>query len=542
MEYTSDFLVIGSGIAGLSFALKVAGYGTVALVTKREISETATSLAQGGIASAISAEDSFAAHFQDTMKAGVFLSNENVVRMVVESGPKAVEDLVRWGVQFTRRPDDSFDLTREGGHSKRRVLHALDITGQEIERALVAAVQNHPNITIYEHHIAVDLITEAKATRKNLPRDRCLGAYVLDIRKKRVSTFGARITVLATGGAGKVYLYTCNPDVATGDGVAMAYRAGATIADMEFMQFHPTTLFHPHAKPFLISEAVRGEGAILRNREGRAFMEDYHERKDLAPRDIVARAIDNEMKTSGDDCVFLDITHKGSDFIKEHFPNIYQTCLSYGIDMTCEMIPVVPAAHFLCGGIKVDIWSETDIRNLFAIGETAWTGLHGANRLASNALLEGIVFSDQAARKALERLPDALDPTPFIRSWDFGNARNSDEDVVVAHNWHEVRLSMWNYVGIVRTDKRLYRALRRIHLIQEEILEYYWNYYPTSDLLELRNITTVAELIIRCALARRESRGLHYTIDYPKRDDLHWKKDTFIRKNPKTGEPEVGYS
>ena len=413
MEYTSDFLVIGSGIAGLSFALKVAGYGSVALVTKREITETTTNLAQGGIASVYSSEDSFAAHFQDTMKAGVFLSHENVVRMVVESGPKAVEDLVKWGVRFTKRADDSFDLTREGGHSKRRVLHASDITGREIERALVEAVRNHPSITVYEHHIAVDLITEAKATRKALDRDRCLGAYVLDIGKNRVSTFGARITVLATGGAGKVYLYTCNSDVATGDGIAMAYRAGATIADMEFMQFHPTTLFHPHAKPFLISEALRGEGAILRNLEGRAFMEDYHERKDLAPRDIVARAIDNELKTSGLDCVFLDITHKSHDFIREHFPNIYQTCLSYGIDMTCEMIPVVPAAHYLCGGIKVDIWGETDIRNLFAIGETAWTGLHGANRLASNALLEGIVFSEQAARKALERLPDAQESDPI---------------------------------------------------------------------------------------------------------------------------------
>ena len=542
MEYTADFLVIGSGIAGLSFALKVAGYGKVALVTKREISETATSLAQGGIASVISSEDSFAAHFQDTMKAGVFLSHDDVVRMVVESGPKAVEDLVKWGVRFTRRADDSFDLTREGGHSKRRVVHAWDITGKEIERALVEAVQNHPDIDVYEHHIAVDLITESKATGKTLERDRCLGAYILDIRSNQVLTFGARITTLATGGAGKVYLYTCNPDVATGDGIAMAYRAGATIADMEFMQFHPTTLFHPHAKSFLISEAVRGEGAVLRDKNGRAFMEDYHERKDLAPRDIVARAIDNEMKTSGEDCVFLDITHKGPDFIKERFPNIYQTCLSYGIDMTCEMIPVVPAAHYLCGGIRVDLWGETDILNLFAIGETSWTGLHGANRLASNGLLEGIVFSDQAACKALERLPETWDPTPFIRSWDFGSARNSDEDVVVAHNWHEVRLSMWNYVGIVRTNKRLNRALRRIHLIQQEIHEYYWNYLPTSDLIELRNITTVAELIIRCALTRRESRGLHYTIDYPKRDDLHWKKDTLIKKNRVTGEPEIGYS
>jgi L-aspartate oxidase len=542
MEFTFDFLVIGSGIAGLSFALKVAGYGSVALVTKRGIADNATNLAQGGIASVISSEDSFAAHFQDTMKAGAYLAHEDVVRMVVESGPQAVQDLVEWGVRFTRRADDSFDLTREGGHSKRRVLHAHDITGREIERALIETVTSHPAISVFENHIAVDLITEAKATRKRLARDCCLGAYVLDIQKKRVSTFGARVTTLATGGAGKVYLYTCNPDVSTGDGIAMAYRAGATIADMEFMQFHPTTLFHPHAKSFLISEAVRGEGAVLRDRAGRAFMEDYHERKDLAPRDIVARAIDNEMKTSGEDCVLLDITHKNPGFIIEHFPNIYRTCLSYGIDMTREMIPVVPAAHYLCGGIKVDNWSETDIRHLFAIGETSWTGLHGANRLASNSLLEGVVFSDRAAKKALESFSETRGPLPPIPSWDFGNARDSDEEVVVAQNWDEVRLFMWNYVGIVRSNKRLQRALSRIHLIQEEILEYYWNFYPTSDLLELRNITTVAELIVLCGLGRHESRGLHYNIDYPKRNDLYWKKDSFIRKKLKTGEPKIEHS
>jgi L-aspartate oxidase len=530
MKITSDFLVIGSGIAGLSYALKVAEHGTVAVITKREISETATNLAQGGIASVISADDSFEAHVRDTMVAGAFLSQEDVVQLVVESGPQAIKDLINWGVQFTKNGDDTYDLTREGGHSQRRILHAQDITGREIERALVEAVRKHPNIAVYEHHIAVDLITEAKVTHRRLKPNRCLGAYVLDIHGNEVVTFGARITVLATGGAGKVYLYTCNPDVATGDGVAMAYRAGATIANMEFMQFHPTTLYHPHAKSFLISEAVRGEGAILRRRDGTAFMEQYHELKDLAPRDIVARAIDHEMKVHGDDCVFLDITHRGADYIRERFPNIYETCLSYDIDMTSEPIPVVPAAHYLCGGIRVDVWGESDVRNLFAIGEASCTGLHGANRLASNSLLEGVVFADRSARRSLERLAEPLPPFPAIQPWDSGSATDSDEEVVVAHNWHEIRLCMWNYVGIVRSNKRLVRALRRIQMIQEEITDYYWDFYITSDLIELRNIATVAELIIRCALERRESRGLHYTIDYPETDDVHWKRDTIVQK------------
>ena len=530
MKITSDFLVIGSGIAGLSYALKVANQGTVGIVTKREISETATSLAQGGIASVISAEDSFDSHIRDTMVAGAFLSHEDVVRLVVESGPQALLDLIDWGVQFTKIADDTYDLTREGGHSERRILHAKDLTGQEIERALVAAVRNHPNITVYEQHISIDLITEAKVTHRRLRPNRCLGAYVLDIRNREVIAFGARITVLATGGAGKVYLYTCNPDVATGDGVAMAYRAGATIANMEFMQFHPTTLYHPLAKSFLISEAVRGEGAILRRRDGTAFMERYHELKDLAPRDIVARAIDNEMKVHGDDSVFLDITHRGADYIRERFPNIYETCLSFGIDMTREPIPVVPAAHYLCGGVQVDACGESDIRNLFAIGETSCTGLHGANRLASNSLLEGVVFADLAAKCSLQRLTEPPAAFPPIQPWDSGSATNSDEEVVVAHNWHEIRLCMWNYVGIVRSNKRLVRALRRVQMIQEEITDYYWDFYITSDMIELRNIATVAELIVRCALERGESRGLHYNIDFPQTDDVHWKRDTLIRK------------
>lgn len=530
MNIITDFLVIGSGIAGLSYALKVADHGKVAIITKRGRSETATNLAQGGIASVISLDDSFAEHVRDTMVAGAFLSDQEIVQMVVESGPQAINDLIAWGVQFSKNADNSYDLTKEGGHSQRRILHAKDMTGQEIERALVEAISSHPNISVYEDHIAIDLITEKKVTGRQTGEDRCLGAYVLDIQQNRVITFGAPITVLATGGAGKVYLYTCNPDVATGDGVAMAYRAGATIANMEFMQFHPTTLFHPHAKSFLISEAVRGEGAILKRRDGTAFMADYHHLQDLAPRDIVARAIDHEMKVHGDDCVFLDITHKGAEYIKDRFPNIYSNCLSFGIDITREWIPVVPAAHYLCGGILIDADGESDLPNLFGIGEVSCSGLHGANRLASNSLLEGVVFADRAAQKSLQRISQRPDNFPAIPAWDSGKATDSDEEVVVAHNWHEIRLCMWNYVGIVRSNKRLVRALRRLQMIQEEIADYYWDFYVTSDLIELRNIATVAELIIRSALARKESRGLHYTIDYPETDNANWQINSTIRK------------
>jgi len=529
MQISSDFLILGSGIAGLSFALKAADHGSVAIVTKREVTESATNYAQGGIASVFSQEDTFDAHVDDTLVAGAGICHEDVVRMVVEEGPQTIKSLIDWGVKFTTS-GDSYDLTREGGHSQRRILHSDDVTGREIERALVAAASSHPNITIYEQHIAIDLITEAKITHKRLKPNRCLGAYVLSIADDKVRTFTAKITLLATGGAGKVYLYTCNPDVSTGDGVAMAYRAGADIANMEFMQFHPTTLYHPTAKSFLISEAVRGEGAILRRRDGTAFMEKYHHLKDLAPRDIVARAIDNEMKTYGDDCAYLDITHKDPDYVRTRFPNIYQTCLEYGLDMTKEPLPVVPAAHYLCGGVAVDGNAETNIRHLYAIGEVAFTGLHGANRLASNSLLEAAVYAGRAYKHAVRELSIGNFELPNVPEWDSGTATNSDEMVVVSQNWDEIRRFMWNYVGIVRSTKRLERALRRIRLIQEEIEDYYWDFNVTSDLVELRNIATVAELIVLCARQRTESRGLHYNIDYPERDDAHWKKDTYVRK------------
>jgi len=527
-----DFLVLGSGIAGLSFALQAAPHGRVAIVTKKHRAESNTNYAQGGIASVTSKEDSFELHVRDTLEAGAGLCKETVVRAIVEEGPARIRELIALGMKFTERDLPSrpggreLDLGREGGHSKRRILHAKDVTGQEIERALLAAVAAQPNIEIFENHLAIDLITSQKLGY--VGENRCLGAYVFDKKSAQVRTFQAPVTLLATGGCGKVYVYTTNPDIATGDGVAMAYRAGATIANMEFVQFHPTCLYHPHAKSFLISEAVRGEGGVLKSLDGREFMDGQHLLKSLAPRDIVARAIDSEMKKTGADHVLLDITHRPAQFILDRFPNIHQTCLSLGIDITRNPIPVVPAAHYQCGGVVTNLDGQTDIAGLYAVGETACTGLHGANRLASNSLLEALVCAHRAAaRMRAEPLP----PADFrVPPWQPGNATNADELVVVSHNWDEIRRLMWDYVGIVRTNKRLQRAAKRIANLQEEIHEYYWNFIVTSDLLELRNIATVAELIVRCALMRPESRGLNYNLDYPQPNPEWAQRDSLVHR------------
>jgi L-aspartate oxidase len=512
-----DFLVLGSGIAGLSFALRVAEHGTVTLVTKKGSAESATNYAQGGIAAVVSPQDSFDEHIRDTLGAGAGLCREEVVRFVVEHGPEAIESLTRLGVRFDRSARETgYDLGREGGHSQRRVLHAADFTGKEIERVLVEGVEQHPNIQLLTDQLAVDLVTTRKL---GLPGpSRVAGAYVLDAETGEVHTWRAPIVLLATGGCGKVYLYTSNPDIASGDGIAMAYRAGASIANMEFIQFHPTCLYHPEARSFLISEAVRGEGAVLRTRGGEAFMRKYDERGELAPRDIVARAIDFELKRSGDDCVYLDCTRIDPTFVRERFPNIHQRCLEYGFDMTKQPIPVVPAAHYCCGGVTTDLRGETDIENLFAAGEVTCTGLHGANRLASNSLLEGVVFARAAAEEAVLRLGRGLEPPPEVPAWDPGTAEDPSEMVLVTAKWDEIRRLMWNYVGIVRSNKRLDRAHRRIRMIHDEIREYYWNFKLTPDLVELRNLATVAELIIRSGMARKESRGLHYNLDYAEVD------------------------
>ena len=548
----TDFLVIGSGIAGLSFALQVAKHGTVTIVTKKDQAESNTNYAQGGIAAVMSAMDSVEKHIQDTLACGYGLCHEKVVRLVASHGPAQIKQLVDWGVQFSKKEGAEFDLTREGGHSERRVLHFRDTTGAEIERALLESIKREPNIRMLEHHFAIDLLTNRKlVTSGKLAKSsdplRCYGAYCLDERSGNVKTISARITLLATGGAGKVYLYTSNPDIATGDGMAMAHRAGAQMANLEFVQFHPTCLFHPEAKSFLISEAVRGEGGILKLQSGEPFMEKYHFMKDLAPRDVVARAIDTELKRSGRDYVLLDLTHKPASFIKERFPAIYEKCLRYGIDITTRPIPVVPAAHYFCGGVIADLDGKTSLQGLYAAGEVACTGLHGANRLASNSLLEAVVFSDRAAQAAIREIPphppfskggtQMVDLPPFEKGglggfpsfpdWNPGTATDSDENVVITQNWDEIRRTMWNYVGIVRSDKRLRRARRRLDLLMDEINQYYWNFRVTPDLLELRNIATVADMIIQCALLRKESRGLHYNIDHPETRD-EFRRDTII--------------
>ena len=534
MEIATDFLVIGSGIAGLCFAIKAADLGTVAIVTKKEKSESSTNYAQGGIAAVADKTDRFAYHINDTLTCGAGLCKEDVVKFVVTEGPERIKELEEWGVEFARTENNDstiYDLGQEGGHSRRRVLHAKDLTGREIERALQEKLSRKKNIRVYENHIAIDLILQSVLYKQKKSRgDKCLGAYVLDINNNEIYTFRAKFTILATGGAGKVYLITSNPDIATGDGIAMAYRAGAQIANMEFIQFHPTCLFHPEAKSFLISETVRGEGGILKLKNGKTFMEKYHPMNDLAPRDIVAKVIDAELKKSGDECVLLDITHRGRDFLINRFPNIYEKCLELGIDITEDQIPVVPAAHYLCGGALVNHFGETNIERLFACGEVSCTGLHGANRLASNSLLEAVVFAHRLFVKIAGQFSKTRDDPITIPFWDPGGATQSDESIVVSHNWDEIRRCMWNYVGIVRSDKRLERAERRIDLISREIDEYYKNFIITRDLVELRNITTVAKLIVQCARMRKESRGLHYNIDYPERDDRNWQKDTVITK------------
>jgi len=523
---TFDVLIIGSGAAGLSLALRLPETLQIAVIAKKALNEGNTYYAQGGISAVLDKHDSIDSHVADTLNAGAGLCDEAAVRQVVEKGPENIQWLLDQGVIFTRDdpPSSGYHLTREGGHSHRRVIHAADATGREMENTLEGRVRARPNIHLFENHNAVDLITADKLGQKD---NRCLGCYVLDRESGHVRAFLARFTALASGGASKVYLYTSNPDVATGDGIAMAWRAGCRVANLEFIQFHPTCLYHPHAKSFLITEALRGEGAKLLLPDGRRFMPDFDERAELAPRDIVARAIDHEMKRLGADCVFLDISHKPAEFIQSHFPTIYSKCLDFGIDITREPIPVVPAAHYTCGGILTDYRARTDIPNLFAIGEVAYTGLHGANRMASNSLLECLVY----AQVASEEIVNTLATTPLPESvppWDESRVTDSDEEVVVSHNWEELRRFMWDYVGIVRSNKRLARARRRVNLLRHEIGEYYSHFRVTNDLLELRNLVDVADLIIQSAMRRRESRGLHFTLDFPKRDDRSQRKPTVL--------------
>jgi L-aspartate oxidase len=518
-----DVLILGSGLAGQSLAIRLAEHCRVALVTKRALDDSASSWAQGGIAAVLDPADSVDAHIQDTFVAGAGLCDAHATRFVVEHGRAAIEWLIAQGVPFT--PDAvhpfPFHLTREGGHSQRRIIHAADATGAAVQTTLSERVLNHPNIQVFEQHIAVDLIVGRKIGRPDLG---CIGAYVLDAQADRVETFSAGAVVLATGGAGKVYLYTTNPDTATGDGMAMAWRAGCRVANMEFVQFHPTCLYHPHAKSFLISEAMRGEGGLLRLPDGTRFMPQHDVREELAPRDVVARAIDFEMKRGGHDCVYLDMTHKPASFLLDHFPTIYARCLELGIDITRQPIPVVPAAHYACGGVVTDLSGRTDVDGLYAVGETACTGLHGANRLASNSLLECVVFAEAAGEDILSRARAAV---PDLPVWDESRVTDADEQIVISHNWDELRRFMWDYVGIVRTNKRLERALHRILLLEREIDEYYTNFRISHDLIELRNLVLTAHLIVRCALARKESRGLHYSRDYP--ELLPKARDTVLR-------------
>ncbi len=537
MENKTDFLIIGSGIAGLSLAIKLAPLGHVTVVTKKSKSDTATNLAQGGVACVFGPDDNFDLHRQDTLFAGDGLSHEDIVDMIVTQGPDRIRELIDLGVPFNRDPNnpDRLDLGKEGEHSRRRIVHAEDFTGRAIQRTLVDRVSQLSSVEVLEDHIAIDLITENKVRKcpsDETEKGRCLGAYILDVDTGTVRTFLAPITVLATGGAGKVYLYTSNPDVATGAGIAIAYRAGARVANLEFVQFHPTCLYHAEAKNFLISEALRGEGARLLDPEFRPFMEKYDpERKELAGRDVVARAIDTELKNSGKECVYLDISHRSADFIQGRFPNIYKMCLRYGIDITKEPIPVVPAAHYMCGGVVTNKYGEADLEGLFALGETACTGLHGANRLASNSLLEGLVMAHQAFLRTREIFPQLRSRAfPQVPPWDIGGAMDMKEAILISHNWDVIRRLMWNYVGIVRSTKRLGLAKERLLPILDEIQRHYWDYTLTRDFIELRNLAQVAELIVMAASQRKESRGGHFTLDYPYKDDWNWRRDTILQK------------
>lgn len=520
-----DIIVIGSGIAGLSFAIKSAANGLhVAIVTKKASAESNTNHAQGGIACVYDRADDFENHVRDTLIAGDGLCDEAATRAIVSAAPERIRELIEIGVKFSRGEDGAYDLTREGGHSFRRILHADDLTGKAIEDALLSVAGKSGKIEFFEYHMAIDLITSARLPgakiANNSPENRVLGAYVLNVSTGQVETFRADAVVLASGGIGQVYQYTTNPDIATGDGIAMAYRAGALVRNMEFVQFHPTALYAPDGSRELISESVRGEGAILRDISGRAFMKDYDERGDLAPRDIVARAIDSEMKKSGAPHVWLDISHKPAEYLRERFPHIYKTCLAHGIDMAKDKIPVVPAAHYLCGGVKTNMRAETNLRGLYACGETAATGLHGANRLASNSLLEAVVLAHNGATAVKEYLDGRGNVSAQdVPDWQDGAVSDSDERVVLSHNWDELRRAMWDYVGIVRTTKRLHRALRRVQMLKKEINEYYWNFKVEARLLELRNLVQVAEIVILCALQRHESRGLHCTRDYPEKSE-----------------------
>jgi L-aspartate oxidase len=525
----SDFLVVGGGIAGLLFAIKASEAGSVTVLTKAASEEANTAYAQGGIASVWSIRDSFESHVEDTLRAGAGLCDRAAVETIVRDGPEAVRELIALGTQFTRVEEggeDEYDLGQEGGHTHRRVLHAQDLTGREIMRALGEAVRARRNIQVLENHVAVNLLIERSADDRP---GACWGVYALERSTMAIRRIVARTTLLATGGAGKVYLYTTNPDIASGDGVAMAHLAGAPIANMEFYQFHPTCLYHPAAKSFLISEALRGEGAILRLPDGSPFMKRYHPDAELAPRDVVARAIDSEMKRHGLDCVYLDISHREAGYVRGRFPNIYRRCLSYGFDISAQPIPIVPAAHYMCGGVVTDLMGRTGIPRLYAAGETAMTGLHGANRLASNSLLEAAVMGRRAFVAAREQMRGDTAAPPEFPQWDPGHAIKSEQRVLITQSWDEIRRLMWNYVGIVRSDRRLERAQRRIEMLKAEIHSYYWDHMIDSDLIEVRNLVTVAELVVRCAIARKESRGLHYTIDYPDRDDTHWLRDTVVR-------------